>query len=411
MNFIFISPHFPHTYWEFCDRLRKNGVNTLGIADAPYDSLSQELRNTLTEYYKVDNLEDYDQVYRAVAYFAFKYGKVDWIESNNEYWLEQDARLRTDFHVTTGIQAAEIAAIKEKSAMKKIYLDHQIPTARQLKAADGVVAAVNFANTVHYPIIGKPDIGVGAGGTHKIHDYQELMEFFYRVPHVENYVLEEFITGDICSYDAIVNSQGQPLFESMTVWPPSIMDIVNKRLDLAYYVDKEIPESLRFIGRKTVEAFNVKSRFVHLEFFRLDSDREGLGQKGDFVALEVNMRPAGGYTPDMINYAHSTDVYKIWADMVSFDKSQIASAYQHDAGNALSLPWKNEYYCAFASRRDGYKYIHSDDEVRHRYGNQMVMCERMPEILSGAMGNQMFTVRLDSYEEVEEFVKYVHDKR
>ena len=108
MNFIFISPHFPHTYWEFCDRLRKNGVNTLGIADAPYDSLSQELKNSLTEYYKVDNLEDYDQVYRAVAYFAFKYGKVDWIESNNEYWLEQDARLRTDFHVTTGIQADEI---------------------------------------------------------------------------------------------------------------------------------------------------------------------------------------------------------------------------------------------------------------------------------------------------------------
>ena len=411
MNFIFISPHFPHTYWEFCDRLRKNGVNTLGIADAPYDSLSQELKNSLTEYYKVDNLEDYDQVYRAVAYFAFKYGKVDWIESNNEYWLEQDARLRTDFHVTTGIQADEIAAIKEKSEMKKIYLDHQIPTARQVKAADGVVTAVNFANTVHYPIIGKPDIGVGAGGTHKIHDYQELMEFFYKVPHVENYVLEEFITGDICSYDAIVNSQGLPLFESMTVWPPSIMDIVNKRLDLAYYVDKEIPESLRLIGRKTVKAFNVKSRFVHLEFFRLNSDREGLGNKGDFVALEVNMRPAGGYTPDMINYAHSTDVYKIWADMVSYDKSQIASAYQHDAGNALSLPWKNEYYCAFASRRDCHKYIHSDDDVRQRYGSQMVMCERMPEILSGAMGNQMFTVRLESYEEVEEFVKYVHEQR
>ncbi|MBR2199391.1 MAG: hypothetical protein IJ894_01385, partial [Bacteroidales bacterium] len=209
MNFIFISPHFPHTYWEFCDRLRKNGVNTLGIADAPYDSLSQELKNSLTEYYKVDNLEDYDQVYRAVAYFAFKYGKVDWIESNNEYWLEQDARLRTDFHVTTGIQADEIAAIKEKSEMKKIYLDHQIPTARQVKAADGVVTAVNFANTVHYPIIGKPDIGVGAGGTHKIHDYQELMEFFYKVPLVENYVMEEFITGVICSYDAIVNSRGR----------------------------------------------------------------------------------------------------------------------------------------------------------------------------------------------------------
>ena len=27
MNFIFVSPHFPNTYWNFCDRLHRNGVN------------------------------------------------------------------------------------------------------------------------------------------------------------------------------------------------------------------------------------------------------------------------------------------------------------------------------------------------------------------------------------------------
>lgn len=80
---------------------------------------------------------------------------------------------------------------------------------------------------------------------------------------------------------------------------------------------------------------------MNFVFFRLDSDREGLGKQGDFVALEVNMRPAGGYTPDMINYAHSTDVYKIWADMVAFGKSHTAIGEQH--------------YCAFASRRDIYQ--------------------------------------------------------
>ena len=42
MNFIFVSPHFPKTYWNFCDRLHRNGVNVLGIGDAagifPIDS-------------------------------------------------------------------------------------------------------------------------------------------------------------------------------------------------------------------------------------------------------------------------------------------------------------------------------------------------------------------------------------
>ena len=34
MNFIFTSPQFPHTYWSFCDRLHRNGVNVLGIGDS-----------------------------------------------------------------------------------------------------------------------------------------------------------------------------------------------------------------------------------------------------------------------------------------------------------------------------------------------------------------------------------------
>ena len=72
MNFIFISPNFPHTYWQFCDRLKKAGANVLGIGDCPYDNLDYELKCALTEYYKVDSMENYDSMYRAVAFFAFQ---------------------------------------------------------------------------------------------------------------------------------------------------------------------------------------------------------------------------------------------------------------------------------------------------------------------------------------------------
>ena len=397
MNFVFISPHFPHTYWQFCQWLYQNGVKVLGIADAPYDSLQRELKKSLTEYYRVNSLENYDEVYRAVAYFAFRYGRIDWIESNNEYWLEQDARLRTDFNVTTGLQTDRIRSIKEKSEMKKYYAKGDIPTARQIRAAEGFDAVSGFARQTDYPIIAKPDVGVGASGTYKIEDDEQLQSFYKTESNYRNYVVEEFITGEICSYDAIIDARGNPLFESMTVWPPSIMDIVNLRLDLSYYVDREIPDSLRELGQRTVKAFGIWNRFVHLEFFRLDGDREGLGKKGDFVALEVNMRPAGGYTPDMINFAHSTDVYKIWADMVAFGESRTQQGHQQ--------------YCAFASRRDIYHYVHSHEEVLSRYGDRIVMCERMPELFSAAMGQQMYTVKLQTMEEVNDFVKFVHDKK
>jgi hypothetical protein len=113
----------------------------------------------------------------------------------------------------------------------------------------------------------------------------------------------------------------------------------------------------------------------------------------------------------MINYAHSTDVYRIWADMVAYDKSRVASANTHTAHNALARAWNNEYYCVFASRRDVYSYVHSHQEIVERYAGQLVMCERMPEILSGAMGNQMYTVKLATVEEKDEFIRFVHEKK
>ena len=80
-NFIFISPNFPTNYWQFCRELKNNGMNVLGIGDQPYDELKPELKESLNEYYKVGSLENYDEVYRAVAFFAFKYGRIDWLES------------------------------------------------------------------------------------------------------------------------------------------------------------------------------------------------------------------------------------------------------------------------------------------------------------------------------------------
>ena len=392
MNFVFISPHFPHTYWSFCDRLRRNGVNVLGIGDAPYDSLDGRLKAALTEYYRVDNMESYDQMFRAVAFFSFKYGKIDWLESNNEYWLEQDARLRTDFHITTGANSDEVAAFKSKSGMKAYYARAGVPTARCHNVATWD-AAKAFIGQVGYPVIVKPDNGVGANATYKLRDDGDLSRFFSNLPSVP-YVMEEFVQGDIFSYDAITDSRCEPLFESMTAWPPSIMDIVNEKKDLAYYTAADVPESLRALGRATVKSFGARSRFVHLEFFKLTQDKPGLGKAGDFVGLEVNMRPAGGYTPDMMNYAHSTDVYQIWADMVTADRRLLPESHE-------------DHFCVYASRRDGYRYVHTHEEILARYGGSIVMCERMPALWVDAMGNQMYTAHAADQAAAEEFIRFV----
>ena len=70
-NLVFISPNFPTNYWQFCNELKKNGINVLGIGEQPYDELTDELKGSLNEYYKVGSMENYDEVYRAFAFFTF----------------------------------------------------------------------------------------------------------------------------------------------------------------------------------------------------------------------------------------------------------------------------------------------------------------------------------------------------
>ena len=392
MNFVFISPNFPQTYWNFCERLRRRGVTVLGIGDAGYDGLAPELRANLNEYYRVDSLADYAQVFRAVAYYSWKYGKIDWLESNNEFWLEQDARLRTDFNITTGVRMKDIVKFKSKAAQKTYYAKGNVPTARQHKVSTPQ-AAKSFLEEVGYPVIVKPEIGVGAEATYKITTDAELDAFFAVKPPVP-YVMEEFVTGDIYSYDAICDSHGEPLFESSAHFPPSVMDIVNKNLDMPYFVLPEVPEQLKERGRATLKAFGVKSRFVHFEFFRLTKARKGLGKVGDFVGLETNMRPAGGYTPDMMNYAHSTDVYTIWADMVVSDKRLLPES-------------GDDHYCVYYGRRDAHTYAHDDNAVMARYGGQMAMTGRIPAAIAPDLGERMFMAHVRSEQDLQEYLAFL----
>src|SRR5699024_3773633 len=141
---------------------------------------------------------------------------------------------------------------------------------------------------------------VGANNTYKL-TCDDDVRWLLSTKDSDVYIMEEYVNGYVQTYDGIVDSQGNVLFESGNVTPWSLMDIVNSGGDSIYYLVKELPEKIRDAGLPTIAAFWLKSRFIHLEFFVLNEDQEGLGKKGDVLGLEVNMRPAGGYTPEMYN--------------------------------------------------------------------------------------------------------------
>ena len=391
MNFVYISPSFPKNFYQFCNRLKLNGVSVLAIADTPYDQLSEELKNSIDDYYQVYSMENYDEMIKAMGYFIFHYGHIDWLESNNEYWLEQDAKLRTDFNITTGIHTNHIEDIKCKSKMKKFYEEAGVKTARY-HLVTNLDEGLQFIEKVGYPVVVKPDNGVGAAKTYKISNQDEL-EKFYQEEHVTQYIMEEFVNGLIISYDGIANLDKDIIFETSHVFPNPIMDVVNDQSSMYYYSLREIPYDLKQAGHACVKAFYTAGRCFHMEFFKLLEDKEGLGKKGDIIGLEVNLRTPGGYTPDMMNFANDIDVYQIYADMVTKGYSE----YDHH----------RPYHCVYCGRRDGITYTHSHEDIISQYHFDLVMCERMPDILSGAMGNFTYTARFENMEQVDAFVQYV----
>lgn len=392
MNLVFISPHFPLYFYNFCKRLKERGVNVLGIGDASYNEISNETKESLTEYYKVSNLENYEEVYRACAYFTMNYGKIDWIESENEYWLELEATLRNEFNVTTGTKIQNMASMKYKSKMKEVYKKCGIPVARYLLVKDYYETKA-FANEVGYPVIVKPDNGVGASATYKLKSDEELNYFFATKDPYVQFIIEEMVPGHVETFDGITNSKKEILIATSHVMLNSIMDNVNDACDTAFYSQPTEGLDLYDIGYKVVQAFDTRSRYYHFEFFRLDEDKEGLGKKGDIVGLEVNMRAPGAYMPDMTNYAYDVDVYTIWADMVIYDK--------------CFYDLKRKYWVAYTGRRDGIDYAHSYEDINNAYGKAIALETDVPEALSAAMGNHVFITRATTKEKLFEIIKYI----
>jgi len=385
MNAVFLSPHFPGNYYNFCVHLHEMGTNVLGIADEKYENLSPNLTAVLTDYYQVSDMHDYDQLVRAMGYFTHKYGKIDCFESHTEYWLETDAKIRTDFNIA-GIKNDDINKMKHKSLMKKKFMEANVDVAkgeviRSLGDAQGLLEEIG------YPVVAKPDNGVGAASTYKINNQDELIALFTNNPCAE-YFIESFIQGKMYTFDGLVDGHGQLVFYTSHTYSNGIMETVNEDLDTYYYSLREIPEKLEQAGRAALEAFDIRSRFFHFEFFRTIEDK--------IVALEVNMRPPGGFTMEMFNFANDIDLYHAWADIVM--------------NGSTSLNYQRKYHCAYFGRKANKNYVHSHKEIVEKFGKFIMLSEPVSLIFSSAMGNYGYVVRSPKLEDILEMAKFIHEK-
>jgi biotin carboxylase len=384
MNIVYLSPHFPHHYHRFCKNLKQMGATVLGIGDTPAEGLDPAVKEALTEYYRLPDMHDYDGLVRACGYFTHRHGKIDRFESLNEYWLATEARIRDDFNIP-GIRGRDIDVIKRKSLMKGRFQSAGIPVAAG-RVVSTPAEARGLIRITGYPVVAKPDAGVGALDTFRLDSDTDLDAFFSTKPEA-NYIMEAFVQGTIVSFDGLADANGDLVFFTAHRFSQGIMETVNQARHIHYTSLRDIPPALEKAGRACVRAFAVRARFFHIEFFETSP--------GSYVALELNMRPPGGFTTDMFNFASDIDVYHLWARVM--------------LDGTAPLDYRRKYHCCYASRKNRYTYRNSHEAVLDRFGGFMVQVERVPGIFSAALGDIGYIFRSPNMEKIEEIVRFIHD--
>lgn len=232
--------------------------------------------------------------------------------------------------------------------------------------------AETIIKKLKYPVIVKPDSGVGASYTYKLENQEDLDTFFETKPENMTFIMEEFISGDVETFDGLTNQKGEIVFSSSLQYGETPLDLASGLVDNYFLVPQKPKDDVRKLGEKIVQAFRIEERFFHIEFFRLEN--------GDLIVLEINFRPAGGPSLDLVNYAYSMDIYETYANLVS--------------GRESNLKEEAEFVSGYVSRQHDRHYRHSHEDILNRYHDFIVEIVDVPSSYRSMMGDKGYTLKV-----------------
>ena len=386
MDLLYISPEFPPNYAHFIENLNSLGVSVWGLGETDFYFMPASLRSALTWYVQTD-LNNADAVQQAlnellVQKKASGHAKnFDLVESHNEQWLSLEGMINEKYGID-GIKQQDLPRLKKKSIMKQLFKDCGLAVARGERIA-GINHALDLADSLGYPLILKPDEGVGAGGIYKVENIDQLKSHLSKI--TEDYLIEEFIEGDIVTYDGLTDYDGKVVFENSLIYGDGVLEYVLGK-DTFFYVSRHIPDELRVAGQKLVPIFDIRRKFFHFEFFKIGET---------YMPIEINCRPPGGAILDMMNYSIDDDLYRAYAQMIV-------------NGRASVQPQK-KYYCCYIGRKDK-RYVHSHADILSTFGHCLVEHDLNPSVFQQAMGTERYIFRSPDEAEILDMADFVLKK-
>lgn len=320
---VFIAPRFLENTNRYVSAFaRLGGVKLSVISADPASSLPPTLAARIAGHYQVENVSDGAQLARAAKALRGTFGAIDRLTGALEQ-LQQPMAEARQLAGIPGMRPEVARSFRDKDRMKQVLRAHGVPVAQSALVAS-IEQLRRFIGKVGYPVIVKPQAGLGARSTQRIESDADLVALsdLGLTPTAHRPLqAEQFVVGREHTCET-VSIHGKSVWRSGTRYFPSPLEVLETPwIQYCVLLPLEAsPTWTRFAGinEAALDALLGPDREVagtmlsHMEWFLADD--------GAMFVNEVGARPPGVQIMPLMSLSHGVEMISVWAELIAFDR-------------------------------------------------------------------------------------------
>jgi biotin carboxylase len=241
-----------------------------------------------------------------VSYLA-RWQPIDRIVALDEFDMENAAALREHLRIP-GMGLTTVRHFRDKLAMRGRAKEEGINVPEFIHVLNH--AALNdFMSRVKPPWLLKPRSQASGIGMKKIHAPADLWPLLDQLGDAQsNYLLEQFVSGDVFHVDSIVSERKVVFAEVHSYGSPPLNVSHEGGVFTTRTLSRTSAESraLQKLNRELIAALGLVRGVTHAEFLRAHED-------GKFYFIEIAARVGGAYISDAVEAATGINLWREWA--------------------------------------------------------------------------------------------------
>jgi ATP-grasp domain len=318
---VFVAPRFLENTNRYVRAFAElDGITLSLISMDSGEAIPAALRPKVAGHYRVVDVLDGALLTQAVRAIDSSIGKVDRLVGALEQLQLPMAQARDAVGIE-GLPLAVARNFRDKDRMKEVLRTHGVAVARSVLARHRAELKA-FVEQVGFPVIVKPQSGLGTRGTLRINDEIELAALKAPNP-AQPYQVEQFVRAREHTCET-VTIRGEPVWRSGTRYYPSPLEVLETYW-IQYCVllprEDDDPTWTQFHPINTTALTALFGNhantaagtcLTHMEWF--------LCEDNSYLVKEVGVRPPGVHIMPLMGIAHETDLFSDWARLMAFDE-------------------------------------------------------------------------------------------